>query len=326
MLANLGIQVGQFLDRQQMRTRVIQSEKLASLGLLSAGVAHEINNPLAYVGNNLAVLERDLASLVEILDLFQSASTASEAERAELVARAGELAEECDLTYIRENIASILRSTRDGVKRVADIVQNLRGFARLDRPGGGQADVLEALHSALEMIKGRLSRRGIEVRVPDESLPPVCGSPAQLNQVFLNLIVNALQAIESTNRLDGRIDIVARASDSDVVIDVADNGCGIPPEVLPHIFDPFFTTKDVGDGTGLGLSITHGIVQDHGGRLEVESTPGAGTRFQITLPIAREDASTPLTSPPAPPSFIAFQRAESLTPRADGISKPPPAP
>jgi two-component system, NtrC family, sensor kinase len=115
----------------------------------------------------------------------------------------------------------------------------------------------------------------------------VAGSAAQLNQVFLNLLVNAMQAIESTHREDGRIAISTEANEGEVIVEVADNGCGIPDEVLPQIFDPFFTTKDVGDGTGLGLSITHSMVQDHGGRLEVESILGVGTRFRVFLPTVR---------------------------------------
>ena len=130
--------------------------------------------------------------------------------------------------------------------------------------------------TAVEMLRGRLDRRHITVEEHFGELPLVAGSAAQLNQVFLNLLVNAMQAIESTHREDGRIAITTAANNGEIVVEVADNGCGIADEVLPQIFDPFFTTKDVGDGTGLGLSITHSIVQDHGGRLEVESELGAG--------------------------------------------------
>jgi signal transduction histidine kinase len=183
----------------------------------------------------------------------------------------------------------LLQSTRQGVKRVADIVQNLRGFARVDRAAIDQADIHEALKAALEMVRGRLTRRSILVHERLGSLPKVAGSPAQLNQVFLNLLVNALQAIEATHRADGCIEITTAASNGEVVIEVADNGCGISQEVLPQIFDPFFTTKGVGDGVGLGLSITHSMIQDHGGRMEVESVPGQGTCFRVILPAAKSD-------------------------------------
>ncbi len=287
MMTSLGSQIGQFLERRQMRARVVQSERLASLGMLSAGVAHEINNPLAYIANNLAVLDRDSRFLLELLGLYERGRPELEATRPELVRRVDELAEDVDLAYVKENLGQLLASTRQGVKRVADIVQNLRGFARLDRAADQHADVHEAIRAALEMLRGRLVRCGIAVEEHFGEVPAVAGSPAQLNQVFLNLLVNAFQAIEETHRADGRIAITTGAVDGEVMVEVADNGCGIPEHVLPHIFDPFFTTKDVGDGTGLGLSITHGMVQDNGGRLEVDSTFGQGTRFRVILAAAR---------------------------------------
>ena len=288
MMASIGSQIGQFLERQQMRTRVSQSEKLASLGMLSAGVAHEINNPLAYIANNLAVLDRDSRYLFDLLDVYEQGRPELSAARPELVHRVDHIADEFGLDYVRENLGRLLNSTRQGVKRVADIVQNLRGFARLDRAEDHQADVHEAIRTALEMIRGRLDRRGIAVEEQLGEVPQVAGSAAQLNQVFLNLLVNALQAIEETHRVDGRIAISTGAVDGEVVVEVSDNGCGIPGDVLPHIFDPFFTTKGVGDGTGLGLSITHGMVHDQGGRLEVDSTLGEGTRFRVILAMAEK--------------------------------------
>jgi len=287
MMNNLGTQIGQFIERHQMRGRVIQSEKLASLGMLSAGVAHEINNPLAYVANNLAVLERDVRFLLTLLAIYEKADQDLAATHPDLIQQVGRLSSEFDLNYVKENMGKILHSTRQGVKRVADIVQNLRGFARLDYAAVDQADIHEALKTAIEMLRGRLDRRNITVEEHLGTLPPVSCSPAQLNQVFLNLLVNAMQAIESTHRDDGRIEITTDSENSEIVVEVADNGCGIPEEILPQIFDPFFTTKEVGDGTGLGLSITHSMVQDHGGRLEVESAPGQGTRFRVFLPVAR---------------------------------------
>jgi signal transduction histidine kinase len=286
MMSNLGTQIGQFIERHQMRARVIQSEKLASLGMLSAGVAHEINNPLAYVANNVAVLERDVRFLLALVALYEQAGESLAASRPDILRQVTRLSSEFDLAYVKENMAKILESTRQGVKRVADIVQNLRGFARLDHAAADQSDIHEALRTAIEMLRGRLDRRNITVEEHLGRLPLVSGSPAQLNQVFLNLLVNAMQAIESTHREDGRIAITTSANNGEVVVEVADNGCGIADDILPQIFDPFFTTKNVGDGTGLGLSITHSMVQDHGGRMEVESVPGQGTRFRVFLPVA----------------------------------------
>jgi signal transduction histidine kinase len=287
MMANLGTQIGQFIERHQMRARVVQSEKLASLGMLSAGVAHEINNPLAYVANNLAVLERDVRFLLSVLELYEQAfDKLADIER-ETAGRINRMAEEFDLPYVKNNMAKLMESTRQGVKRVADIVQNLRGFARVDPTSFAQADIHETLGTALEMVHERMERGAISVDRRLGDLPLISGSPALLNQVFLNLLVNAIQAIESTHRADGRIAITTQARNGEVIIEVADNGCGIPDGILPQIFNPFFTTKAVGDGTGLGLSITHAMVQDHGGRMEVESAPGEGSRFRVILPVAR---------------------------------------
>jgi two-component system NtrC family sensor kinase len=287
MSAILGAQIGQFQDRCQMHARVVQSEKLASLGMLSASVAHEINNPLAYVSNNLAVLDRDVRALLEVLACYEPAQASLQPDLAEEIRR---IDEECDLAYIKENLGRLLDSTRQGVRRVADIVHNLRGFARGDRGAAGPSsvDVQESLAAALEMIRGRLERRGIVVERRGDDVPPVAASPTQLNQVFLNLLVNAMQAIDSAGRGDGRIIVETSRRDGAVVVEIRDDGCGMTPDVLAQIFDPFFTTKSAGDGTGLGLSISHGIVLDQGGRIEVESAPGEGSSFRVVLPVVRE--------------------------------------
>jgi two-component system, NtrC family, sensor kinase len=219
---------------------------------------------------------------------YEKARELLAANRGDLVAEIDRLDNECDFAYIKAHLDKILASTRQGVKRVAEIVHNLRGFARLDRAAVDQMDIHEALAAALEMIRGRLERRRITVEERKGELPPVSASPVQINQVFLNLLVNAMQAIESTHRDDGRIVVETRCNGKEVILEVKDNGCGIPADVLPQIFDPFFTTKSVGDGTGLGLSITHGIVQDHGGRMDVETAAGQGTCFRVILPISRK--------------------------------------
>ena len=276
-------------ERQRLQARLVQAEKLASLGLMSAGVAHEINNPLAYVANNLAVLERDIRGLTALVAAYEAAQAILESARPDLAAQVAQLAEEIDLPYVKEHIEQIVSSTRQGVKRVADIVQNLRGFARLDQAAVDRVNLHDAITSSLEMIRGRLGRRNIVVEPHFDDLPLVMCAPAQINQVFLNLLVNALQAIEATSKGGGRIEIRTRAAGDEVIVEVADDGRGIPAELLPRIFDPFFTTKAIGEGTGLGLSISHGIVLDHGGRIEVESTPGQGSRFRVILPIGGKE-------------------------------------
>jgi PAS domain S-box-containing protein len=269
-------------ERNRMRTALVQSEKMASIGLLSAGVAHEINNPLAYVGNNLAVLERDLKGLMGLLDHYEAHRDRLPPE---VVRRAREMADNLDLVYVRENLGRVLVRTRDGVQRVARIVQSLRGLARTDRPRLEFASLPELVDMSLEMVRGRLQRRAIRVE-QDYQATRICCVPAQIAQVLLNLLVNALQAIETkSGEAGGVIRIASRVEGKELHLEVSDTGSGIEPHDLARLFDPFFTTKPVGEGTGLGLSITHGIVTGHGGRIEVDSKPGVGSRFSIYLPL-----------------------------------------
>jgi PAS domain S-box-containing protein len=272
-------------ERLRLHGRIVQAEKLASIGLLSAGVAHEINNPLAYVSNNLAVLERDVRGLALVLAAYEEARPTLETANPVLAERIAHLTLENDLPYIQENLGPMLLSTRQGAKRVSDIVQNLREFARLDQAAIDRVDLNAAILRALELIRGRLERHRIAVVQNLGEIPRIVCAPAQINQVILNLLLNAQQAIEGTGRDGGRIEIATRANRRDVVLEIVDNGCGMPQEIHSRIFDAFFTTKPVGEGTGLGLSISHSIVSDHGGRIELESAPGQGSRFRVILPV-----------------------------------------
>jgi PAS domain S-box-containing protein len=273
-------------ERNRMRAVVAQTEKLASIGLLSAGVAHEINNPLAYVANNLAVLQRDTKGAMELLAIYEEAREGLAKVDPEAAERAKELAEEIDLTYIRENLDRLLARTREGVQRVTKIVQDLRGLARTAPPQMEEANLPDLVDMSLEMIRGRLRRQGISVDLDYGTTPKVRCVATQISQVLLNLLVNALQALETHGRPgEGRIRVSTRRVGDELVLEVADNGPGIAAEHLPHLFDPFFTTKPVGEGTGLGLSISHGIVTGHGGRIEVDSRPGQGSCFHIFLPL-----------------------------------------
>jgi two-component system, NtrC family, sensor kinase len=273
-------------ERQRMRAMLAQSEKLASIGLLSAGVAHEINNPLAYVGNNLAVLERDLAGVLQMIALYEQAAPMLESAAPELLQQINDVNEEMDWAYVRDNLHRMLARTREGVQRVANIVSNLRGLARTSPPKMETVLIADLLESALEMIRGRMRRHNIEVKVehaPD--VPRITCVPSQISQVILNLLINAVQAIESTGREMGNlVRFSTTRLDEGLRITIEDNGCGIDEASLPQLFDPFFTTKSVGEGTGLGLSITHGIITGHGGRIDVESRPGEGTCFRLYLP------------------------------------------
>ncbi len=273
-------------ERQRMWQLLVQSEKLASIGLLSAGVAHEINNPLAYVANNLAVLERELKGVLELVACYESAHDALTASAPDLLRRVEALGEELDWPYLRENLARMLGRTRDGVQRVANIVLGLRSQARASPMKIQPVQVPELLDSVLEIMRGRLRKSNIELVVePGDATPIVC-VPSQISQVLLNLFINAVQAIESSGRTEGRrIRFTSRREGEMTVLEVSDNGCGIAPELLSQLFhQPIITEKEVGEGTGLGLWINHQIITGHGGRIEVESRPGAGSDFRVYLP------------------------------------------
>ena len=273
-------------ERHRMHARLAQSERLASIGLMSAGVAHEINNPLAYVANNLAVLERDLAGVADLINVYESAHPALESAAPETLAKARELAETLDWEYVRANMPRMFSRTREGVQRVATIVSNLRWLARTSPSKLESVRISDLVESALEMVRLRLRRRHIEIEIEHGVENLIC-IPTQISQVLLNLLINACQAVESSGKADGgRIRFSSREENGMAVLAIADNGPGIPPESLARLFDPFYTTKEVGEGTGLGLSICHGIVTGHGGRIEVESRLGEGAAFRLVLPIA----------------------------------------
>jgi signal transduction histidine kinase len=238
---------------------------MRSLGQLVAGVAHEINNPIGFVHANLQLLSEYMDRLL----------------------RAREQGE--DTARIREAIAKLLARSREGTERVKHIVQDLRTFSRMDQAEVSEADLNEEIDRTLTLMEPRF-KDGIEVvRDYDERLPRVRCFAGQLNQVFLNLLMNACDALEGR----GRIVVRTRGLGEGVRLEFEDDGPGIPPEVQDRIFEPFFTTKPVGQGTGLGLSLSHGIIERHGGRMQVSSAPGGGATFVIELPReARLDAAS----------------------------------
>ena len=273
-------------ERQRMRAMLVQSEKLASIGLLSAGVAHEINNPLAYVANNLAVLERDLNGVMALIAGYEALEPRLRGLDPAALGEVDAVSEDLDWPYVRSNLPRMITRTREGVQRVANIVQNLRGLARTSPPKMEAALLVDLIAPAVEMIQGRIRRRGVEIVQDHQNPRRVACVASQISQVVLNLLVNAVQAIESSPaEHGGRIVLFSRPDDDYYRLEISDDGPGIEPEALTRLFDPFFTTKPVGEGTGLGLSISHGIVTGHGGRIEVESTLGVGTTFRILLPM-----------------------------------------
>jgi two-component system, NtrC family, sensor kinase len=263
------------------QTQLLQSEKMASIGLLAAGVAHEINNPVGYINSNLSTLQGYIKALMRLIDCYTRAESLLPAESKESLA-IRKLKEEIDLDYLQDDIGNLLRESQEGVVRVRGIVQDLKEFSHVDKAEWEMADLHRGLESTLNIVHNEIKYKAEVIKEFDD-LPLAECIPSQINQVFMNLLVNAAQAIEG----QGRITLRSRIVGQEIWIDVEDTGRGIAPKNLDRIFDPFFTTKPVGKGTGLGLSLSWNIVQRHHGRLKVHSTEGVGTTFTLILPIRR---------------------------------------
>jgi PAS domain S-box-containing protein len=262
------------------QVQLVQAEKLAGLGQMVAGVAHEINNPLAFVRNNVAVLRRDVGHLHDLLRLYREAEGTLAEHRPEVLARIRGLAEEIDLDYTLENLGRLIDRSGEGLKRIQQIVKDLRDFAHIDEGDRKEVDLNEGVRSTVNIISGRAKLQGVDVALDLAPLPALACSPGKVNQVVLNLLSNAIDACPG----GGRVTILTRAGQDGVELHVHDTGHGIDPAIRGRVFDPFFTTKPVGLGTGLGLSISYGIVKAHGGSIAVESTPGQGAHFVVRLP------------------------------------------
>jgi signal transduction histidine kinase/PAS domain-containing protein len=265
---------------EEAHNQLLQSEKMASIGQLAAGVAHELNNPIGFVYSNLGTLQAYLKDIFEINDACDiAAATASNPAD---FARINALKTQKDFDYLKSDIFSLMNESRDGLSRVTKIVQDLKDFSRAGEIDWQWADLHKGLDSTLNIVWNELKYKCTVEKHYDPALPMVRCMPSQLNQVFMNLLINAAQAIET----QGKITIRTRPLDAEhIELSFSDTGKGIPSDNLRHIFEPFFTTKPVGQGTGLGLSIAYGIIGKHQGTIQVGSTPGQGTTFTITLPV-----------------------------------------
>ena len=255
----------------EAHSQLLHSEKMAAVGQLAAGVAHEINNPIGFVTSNLASLKTYARQLLSLIDAYEQGND-------ENIARVRQAIE---LDFLRDDLPALIAESQDGLARVTKIVQDLKNFSRIDDTGRQLADLNAAMESTLNVVWNELKYKAELVRELGD-IPKVDCVPAQINQVFTNLLVNAAQAIPQR----GKIFVRSRREAETVCFEIEDTGHGMSEDVQRRIFEPFFTTKPVGQGTGLGLSISYDIVvKKHGGRLEVISQPGRGTRFLITLPL-----------------------------------------
>ncbi|MFA6921590.1 MAG: ATP-binding protein [Gallionella sp.] len=267
------------LQLEEAQGQLLQADKMASVGQLAAGVAHEINNPIGYVHSNLGTLEKYVQNIFAMLDLYEQAE--SSIADAGVRERLKTAREKLDIVFLRADLSSLMSESKNGIVRVKQIVQNLKDFSHADVNDEWQfADLHEGIDSTLNIVNNEIKYKADLVKEYGD-LPEVECLSFQLNQVFMNLLVNASHAIEER----GTITLRTGRQGDEVWVEIADTGKGIPPENMNKIFDPFFTTKPIGKGTGLGLSLSFGIVQKHRGRIEVQSVVGRGTTFRVWLPI-----------------------------------------
>lgn len=270
-------------DLKSAQSQVIQSEKMASLGQLVAGIAHEINNPVNFVYAGSESLKTVMREMLEIVEKYEETDSIQAENLPQFQKEIKKLKRDLEYEEVKNDIVGLVSDIRSGAVRTAEIVKGLRTFSRLDEHDLKTADLHENLDSTLVILRNQYKNRIEVVKEYDENLPTIDCYPGQLNQVFMNIIANAIQAIQD----EGTITIKTenRPTEGNVRVIIADSGPGIPEHIKNKIFEPFFTTKDVGKGTGLGLSISLGIIGKHHGSIELESEIGKGTKFIITLPL-----------------------------------------
>jgi len=271
--------------------QLLQSEKLAAIGHLAAGVAHEINNPIGFIFSNFNTLDAYMAKFHGLIAAFADAQHLI--SDPSVVAQLDSLRKEADLEFLLQDSRELMTETRDGLTRVKKIVQDLKDFSRVDASAEwGAADLHRCFESTLNILANEIKYKADVVKMYGE-IPPVECIESQINQVIMNLLINAADAIgaeRGTITVRTGVDSDAGSELRNVWFEVSDTGCGISTEALPHIFDPFYTTKPVGKGTGLGLSLSYGIVKGHDGRIDVSSALSSGTSFRVTLPITHAKA------------------------------------
>ncbi|UCS95782.1 sensor histidine kinase [Echinicola marina] len=268
---------------QNTQTQLVNQEKMASLGQLTAGIAHEINNPINFVSSNVSPLKRDIKDILEIVDAYREKGSSEFSKKT--LEELQELEEDLEYDYLIEEIGLLLKGMEDGAKRTVEIVKGLRLFSRVDEQDVKKVDLHDGINSTLVLLNSTMGK--IEVKKEYGNIPMVECLAGKINQVFMNIISNAIQALgeQGSENPSPEILIKTMSQNGEVILEIGDNGPGMPEHVRERIFEPFFTTKAVGKGTGLGLSIVYKIIENHQGRLDVHTSPGEGTKFVIKLPV-----------------------------------------
>ena len=260
---------------EQANRQLLQSEKMAAIGQLAAGVAHEINNPVGYVYSNLQSLESYLTDLFRLTDAVDSAASLEDLRS---------IKKNIDYAFLRSDLQDLLTESREGIERVKTIISAMKDFSHIEEEAFKPADLQRGIETTLNVVNNELKYKAEVIREFGE-IPDVECIISQINQVVMNLLVNAAHAIDDF----GRITVRTRHQQDTVVIEVEDTGKGISPDNLNRIFEPFYTTKPIGKGTGLGLSLSFNIIEKHSGRIEAESEVGKGSCFRITLPVTQPE-------------------------------------
>jgi hypothetical protein len=271
-------------ELKNAQTQLVEAEKMASLGQLTAGIAHEINNPINFVKSNIKPLQLDIQDMLEVIASYEKLHTATAEEREKLLKEVQQFKQEIDMEYVKTELLSLIKGIEDGAERTAEIVRGLRTFSRLDESEMKEVNIHEGIESTLVLLKNNIPHH-VKVTTDFKAEGEVECFPGKLNQAFMNILSNALQAIKGKpqQQEEEYITISTEDVDNTIRIHIKDSGPGMDDSVKQKIFDPFFTTKDVGEGTGLGLSIVFNIIQKHHGKIEVNSSPGHGAEFVLTL-------------------------------------------
>jgi signal transduction histidine kinase len=281
-------------ERKNLERKLSVAQKLESIGLLASGIAHEINTPIQYIGDNIQFLQNAFEDMTELLQMYSEylVSLSDPEKSKEYVKRIEEFSEDIDIDFLNEEIPNACKTAKEGVHRVAEIVLAMKNFSHPGEEEMKAIDINSALENTLTVAKNEWKYAAdLEIQL-DKEIPLVQGLPGGINQVFLNILVNAAHAISDDKTKEGKglIKISTGIENNHVVIKISDSGCGISKENMEKVFDPFFTTKEVGKGTGQGLSIVHDIIVDkHGGSIDIESEPGVGTTFIVKLPVTDQN-------------------------------------